>query len=294
MHFHGPVVRPPADADSVIIEITVGCTHNSCTFCNYYEGFPFWVAPLSQVEEDLQEAKIFRPNAKKIWASGGNPFALAPSLLIERADLIRKYFPEARILTYARIDDLKNKTIQDLREIHAHGISDLLIGIESGDDEALTFVNKGYTAADIVEGCGKLDAAGLPYRVIYLGGLLGEGKLVESAKKSARVWNEIHPYFMFAGTVSLLPGTPLYAQAKAGTYHEATEKERTEELRAFLSGLENRIVVDTRSPLSAVQILAQFPEEKEAALDTIDDVLSHFSDEKQQRLHQLRSRVTHI
>ncbi len=294
MHYNGPVVRPPSDADSLIIEVTVGCTHNSCTFCNYYEGYNFKVAPLSQVEADLKEAKRLRPNAKNIWASGGNPFALSPDKLVERGDLFRKYFPDAKVSTYARIDDLKRKSVEDIKRIKAHGFDDLLIGIETGDDEALEFVNKGYTSQDIVEGCQKLDAAGLPYRVIYLGGLLGAGKQVESAKKSAKVWNQIHPYFMFAASVSLLPGTKLYNQAKNGEFTETPEKERLEELRAFVDGLENDIVLDTRGPLNAAPFIAQLPRDKKEVLDYIDEVLAEFSDNKEQRIHQMRSKVTRI
>lgn len=77
MHFHGPIIRPQTDADSLFIEVTAGCSHNACTFCNFYKDTPFMVAPLSQIEEDLKEAKREWPNAKSIWASGGNPFVLS-------------------------------------------------------------------------------------------------------------------------------------------------------------------------------------------------------------------------
>ena len=81
MHYHGPIVRPQTDADSIFVKVTVGCTHNNCTFCNFYDGYPFRVAPLSQVEADLQEAAANFPHAKKVWASGGNPFALSVNKL---------------------------------------------------------------------------------------------------------------------------------------------------------------------------------------------------------------------
>lgn len=95
MHFHGPIVRPATDANSLFIEVTAGCSHNSCAFCNFYEGTPFWVAPLSQIEEDLQEAKENWPDARDIWASGGDPFVLSTEKQIAVWDLIRKYYPDA-------------------------------------------------------------------------------------------------------------------------------------------------------------------------------------------------------
>ena len=106
MHYNGPVIRPQTDADSVFIEVTVGCTHNSCTFCNFYDGYPFRVAPLEQVEADLQEAAEVYPHAKKVWASGGNPYALSTDKLAVLAKLFKKYLPEGRkkpnIFAYCR------------------------------------------------------------------------------------------------------------------------------------------------------------------------------------------------
>lgn len=118
MHYHGPIVRPQTDADSIFVEVTVGCTHNNCTFCNFYDGYPFRVAPLSQVEADLQEAAANFPHAKKVWASGGNPFALSVNKLATLAKLFKKYLPEAIISTYARVDDITSKSVDDLKTMN--------------------------------------------------------------------------------------------------------------------------------------------------------------------------------
>ena len=192
MHYNGPVIRPQTDADSVFIEVTVGCTHDSCTFCNFYDGYPFRVAPLEQVEADLKEAAQYNPHAKKVWASGGNPYALSTEKLAVLAKLFKKYLPEGRISTYARVDDLLRRSVEDMRYLKQLGFDDIVVGIESGDDEVLAHTKKGYTAADILEGCKKLEQAGVDYRVIYLGGLAGHGKAHKSAKKSAALLNQLH------------------------------------------------------------------------------------------------------
>lgn len=183
MEFHGPIIRPGTDADSVFIEVTAGCTHNGCTFCNFYRDTPFYVAPFEQIEKDLQEAKQAYPNAKKVWASGGKPFALSTEKLIALGKLISKYYPDAIVSTYARIDDIFQKTVEDLKAIHASGIDDVMIGIDSGDDAVLSFVNKGYIAKDIVTECQKLDEATFSYRMIYLGRLAGKGNLFKVLEK---------------------------------------------------------------------------------------------------------------
>lgn len=287
MIFHGPVIRPQTDADSVFIEVTAGCTHNSCSFCNFYKDTPFYVAPVEQVEKDLKEAKDAYPGAKKIWASGGNPFALSPDKLIRLGHLFKKYYPEAVVSTYARIDDLYRKSIADIKAIHDAGIDDIMIGIESGDDEVLSFVNKGYTAADIVRECQKLDAAGMPYRMIYLGGLAGKGKLVESAKKSAAVINQIHPYYMILTNVTIMPGTKLYQQRESGEFTESTEKERLMEIRELISDLRNPIVVDSGTASSSVYFVADLPKDREVLREQLDRYIASFS-EKDEELWQFR------
>lgn len=157
MHYTGPVIRPPYEAGSVMLEVTVGCTHDSCTFCTYYKGHPFRPTPLEQVRADLAEIARFRPGTDHIWAAGGDPFSMSTRRLLELADLVHEYLPGATISTYARVDSMRNKTVDDLRTLHDAGYTDIMIGIESGDDEVLAHVNKGYTAADVVEQCGKLD-----------------------------------------------------------------------------------------------------------------------------------------
>lgn len=293
MHFHGPIIRPQTDAYSLFIEVTAGCSHNACTFCNFYKDTPFMVAPLSQIEEDLKEAKQQWPDAKDIWASGGNPFVLSTEKQIAVWDLMKKYYPDTRISTYATISDFKNKTVDDIKRIKEHGLDEIMIGIETGDDEVLQFVNKGYTAQDILDSGRKMDEAGITYRMIYLGGLAGKGKLVKSAKKSAAIFNQIHPYYMMLTNVSVLPGTKLYKQMKDGLWTEATEKERIEEIHTLIKELQIPITINSGTSTSSVQFEVKLPEDKDEILGKLDYILDHFTDHMEQSLenwrHQMRS-----
>ena len=288
MHFHGPIIRPQTDAYSLFIEVTAGCSHNSCTFCNFYKDTPFMVAPLSQIEEDLKEAKRKWPDAKDIWASGGNPFVLSTDKQVAVWDLMRKYYPDARISTYAMISDFKRKSVEDIRRIKEHGLDEIMIGIETGDDEVLKYTNKGYTAQDIIEAGHKMGEAGITYRMIYLGGLTGRGKLVESAKKSAAIFNQIHPYNMMLTNVTVLPGTKLYSQMKAGEWVEATEKERVEEIRALISDLKIPITINSGTSASSVNFEVKLPEDKDKIIKELDGILENFDDEKEKRLERWR------
>ena len=288
MHFHGPIIRPQTDADSLFIEVTAGCSHNACTFCNFYKDTPFMVAPLSQIEEDLREAKREWPNAKSIWASGGNPFVLSTEKQIAVWDLMKKYYPDARISTYATISDFKQKSVEDIKKIKAHGLDEIMIGIETGDDDVLSFVNKGYTAQDILDAGKKMDEAGITYRMIYLGGLAGKGKLVESAKKSAQIFNQIHPYYMMLTNVSVLPGTKLYNQMQAGEWTEATEKERIEEIRTLIAELNIPITINSGTSTSSVRFEVTLPQEKEQILSELDKTIDQFDEQTEAALAQWR------
>lgn len=282
MIFEGPVIRPPADADSVFIEVTVGCSHNACTFCNFYDGYPFKVTPLAQVEESLKLSKEVFPHAPRVWASGGNPFCLSVEKLADIAKLIRRYYPEANIATYGTVNDFFNKSVEDIAYLHSLGINDIVLGIETAVDEVLKFVNKGYTQADILEQCKKIEAAGMDYRVIYLGGLGGKGKGVENAIETAGVLNQLHPRFMVLTSVSVLPGTKLYEQMMAEEFIEATERERIAEYRALIAHLENPIEIDAATAASALFFKGNLPEDKEYLLDKLDKVLEHMT--KQQEI----------
>lgn len=243
MHFNGPIVRPQTDADSLFIEVTVGCTHNSCAFCNFYDGYSFSIAPISQIREDLEEAKAKYPQVRKIWANGGNPYALSTDKLAEIGELIKEYYPESRISTYARVDDLTRKTPDEMRYLRRCGWEDLVIGFETGDDIALKYMNKGYTAADILEGCTRLEQAGVDYRMIFLGGLAGKGKCERSARVTADLLNKLHPYIMYLNSVSILSGTKLYEERAKGFFEEAGERELVLEFATLLEHMNNDIYI---------------------------------------------------
>lgn len=278
MHYNGPIVRPQTDADSVFIEVTVGCTHNKCSFCNFYKEYPFSVAPLEQIEADLMEARRRYPWAKKIWANGGNPYALSTDRLEAIAKLIKQYFPQSRISTYARVDDLTRKSVDEMKYLKKLGFEDLVVGFESGDDEVLRTVNKGYTAADILSGCKKLEQADVDYRMIFLGGLAGKGKCEESAEKTAALLNQLHPYLLYLNSVSILPGTKLYEDWKNGSFREAGEGELVRELISLLEHMENEIAVFAAPNTTPFSFFVNFRPNKRKLLahmrkflDSIDD-----------------------
>lgn len=160
MHFTGRTWRPPYEAHSVIIQATSGCTYNKCKFCTLYKNECFRMSPIEEFEEDLAEIKSYQPNARRIFWTGANPFAMSYENLKLRALTVRDYLIKCQTMAmFASIRDIKNKEVWQLRKLRAMGINGLSIGVESGDDETLALANKGYTSADILEQCRKLDEA---------------------------------------------------------------------------------------------------------------------------------------
>lgn len=294
MHYNGPIVRPPTDAYSVMLEVTVGCTHDQCKFCNFYKGYPFKVAPLSQIEADLKEVSAINPEARNVWAAGGNPYALSVEKLEKIAKLIRKYLPHARISTYARVTDFMNKSVSDIRYLKELGFEDILIGIESADDMPLAFMNKGYSGQDVLTQLKKVEEAGVDYRVIYLGGIAGKDQCEESARKTSEVLNQLHPYMIYLTSVAVLPDTPLYQDILENRFKEPSELERIKELRTLISCLNNDIYVFARSVSSAVDFTADLPEDKERVLKKLDDIIDSFTVEDEMYLQGRRSRIRSV
>lgn len=294
MHYNGPIVRPQTDAYSLFIEVTVGCTYDKCTFCNFYDGYPFRMASLSQIEEDLQEAQRVQPDAKEIWASGGNPYALATDKLAKIGNLFQQYFPQARVSTYARVDDLCRKSVAEMKYLKSLGFTDIVVGIESGDDDVLQRVQKGYTVADILEGCKKLEEAGVSYRIIYLGGLAGKGHGEETARRSAAIFNQLHPYLMYLTTVSVLPGTELYAERQRGEFVEQGEKERLTEFMTLLQDMKNDIRVFAAPNTTRFSFDIDLQPEKDRIIQRMQEIRDSLTEQDEIRIQAYRDAMVTV
>lgn len=197
MHFTGRTWRPPYEANSVIIQATSGCTYGKCRFCSLYKDECFRMSPMEEFEEDLAEIKSYQPYARRIFWTGANPFAMSYENLKLRALTVRDYLIKCQTMAmFASIRDIKSKEVWQLKKLRAMGINGLTIGTESGDDGTLELAGKGYTAADILEQCRKLDEAGIEYYFVYMTGLAGKGRGYWNAVNSAELFSRLNPYFI--------------------------------------------------------------------------------------------------
>ncbi len=230
MHYTGQVYRHPIEADTHLLEVTAGCSHNKCSFCTMYQETPFSVSPLAHVEEDLQELKSIGRPITRIFLVNGEPFVLPTAKLIKIGELIHSYFPEIETITcYASIKGLKNKTVEDLKKLRALGFNELHVGLESGYDPALAQMNKGFTAKEAYENIGKLAEAGIDWDAIIMTGVAGKGKGKIHIEQTAKLLNTYPPYLLSLMTTSVSSGTPLEKMRDTGAFIECTEREKIEE-----------------------------------------------------------------
>lgn len=239
MHYTGTVYRNPYKPPSPLLEITQGCSHNRCKFCNMYSAVKFKPSPIEWIKEDLAEIASLYPQTDRLQLLSADPFVLGFDRLNEICDLIHEYLPNIQVMTMAaRVDNVADKSVEELEILKSKGIIEVNLGVESGDDETLKRVNKGYTSKDILEQCRKLDEAGIDYWMTFLNGVGGAELSTQHALNSAEIFSQANPTVVGTGGLVLFEGTGLLAQYKKGKFHPLSEKGLMEELKLFIENLD--------------------------------------------------------
>ncbi len=238
MHFTDTVYRNPYWPTFPLLQITQGCTHNSCKFCTMYKDVPFRLQPMEWIEEDLKELAAVVPDARTIQLLSANPLCMTYDKLAPILEMINKYLPKMEyIYACTRVTDIRNKTVEQLKNLKDLGLLEISLGSESGDDWTLERVNKNCTAADIVEQCGKLTEAGIDFWLCFLNGVAGKEHSMDHAIHSAELFSQCKPMLVGTGGLVLFPGTPLLEEAERGEFTPLTEKEMLIELKVFVEHL---------------------------------------------------------
>ena len=216
MRYEGNVFRPPSEADSLLLQVTIGCSHNRCGFCAMYRDKEFRVRKLAEVLEDIGAARdYYGTDVRRAFLCDGDAMVLPAAHLLKVLTALEETFPDLqRVGIYANARDILKKDEDELRELVRHKLSVFYIGLESGSDRILAWIDKGATAAEMVEAVKKAQAAGMKSSVIYLLGLGGRKLWQENAIESARAVSQMNPNYLSALTVTVIPGTPLAESMK--------------------------------------------------------------------------------
>ncbi len=239
MHYTGEVYRHPMEGYTPLLEVTIGCSHNKCSFCTMYRKTPFKMSPIEHIKEDLAELKSHGSKIERIYLVNADPFVLSCDKLITIGNLIHEYLPEIKTITcYASIKNMMNKSVDDLKKLRALGFNQLHIGLETAYDPALKMMNKGFTNADAYEQLGKLKEAGFEYDALLMLGVAGRNAGIENTQSTIELLSTFKPYMVSIMPTSVTPGSELEEICDRGDYVELTELEMLREEIAFLKALD--------------------------------------------------------
>lgn len=226
MRYIGDIYRPPSEAYSLLVQVTIGCSHNKCTFCNMFKAKQFKVRKIEEVLEDLQWARDHYRKVERIFLCDGDALCLANHKLLTILSFIRDKFPECeRVTTYGRATDILRKSDEELRELKENGLEMVYIGAESGSQKVLDMVNKGETREQLIEGVQRLEAAGIMASVTFINGLAGPELWEEHAVETGTMISEMNASYVSLLTLMLEPPAPLLEDYRQGKFKLLTPEE---------------------------------------------------------------------
>jgi radical SAM superfamily enzyme YgiQ (UPF0313 family) len=278
VRYIGNIFRPPSEADSLLLQVTIGCSHNQCDFCAMYRDKQFRVRKLADIIQDIELAtEDYGPDVRRVFLCDGDAFVLSTGVLTAILDRLHECFPELqRVGIYANARDILAKTDEELALLHARRLDIVYLGLESGSDRILKDNHKGATAEQMVKAVNKAQSAGIKASVIYLLGLGGTELWQENALASAKTISQMNPAYLSALTVTVIPGTPLSDRMEAGKFTLPDPAAFLKELRLFLENTNVKATVFRSNHASNYLALAgRLPKDKARLIQEIDDALEH-------------------
>lgn len=289
MIYEGTVYRPPSEAESLIFQVSIGCSHNACTFCSMYKEKDFRIKPVDQIVEEIRSVKAVYPNPKRVFLADGNAMSLKTEDLESILTELRAAFPSlSRISAYCAPADALAKTEDQLMRLKELGLDLLYLGIESGADAILARVEKGVTAEAMVMAGRRIKASGIGLSVTVISGLGGEHHFREHALATAKVLSAVQPDYIGLLTLLLEPGTRLFEEARSGAFIPATPETILEETACLVAALElNGTVFRSNHASNYLPLSGTLPQDKERILATIAMAQSQKHVLRQERFRSL-------
>ncbi len=276
IRYEGSIYRPPSEADSLILQATIGCSYNRCTFCAMYREKKFRVRPLEELREEIAWARENLPGVRKVFLADGDALVAKASFLHQVLEELNRAFPGLRrVSAYASPQSIQVRTVEEMRNLKEAGLGLYYLGIESGDDAALAEMEKGVDAEEMIA-CGrKVGEAGVRLSTMILLGAGGRAGSRRHAEASAKVVNAIQPKFVSTLVMSPVPGTPLGDQDARGEFDRLTPVELAAELRTFLAGLElNGTIFRSNHASNYLALAGTLPKDKARMVAALDAVLN--------------------
>ncbi|MFP4036524.1 MAG: radical SAM protein [Desulfobacteraceae bacterium] len=275
MHYEGTCIRPPSEADSILLQVTLGCSHNKCTFCGTYKDKLFTIKDNDTILSDILFASKYMRRQDRVFLMDGDALIIPQKRLMWILDRIKEHLPWVRrVGAYANTKGIKLKSPEELRALRENGLVILYVGVETGDDEVLRAVRKGTDSQNLIAMGRKIKEAGIKLSVTVLLGIAGVERSLEHARATGRVLSEMDPDYVGALSLMLIPGTPLYEDYRRGKFVLPDQRGLLRELREMLAhtNLSSGLFFSNHAS-NYLPIKARLPKGKQDALDLIDAAL---------------------
>lgn len=294
MPIESPQHRPPYDMACPMLAIVTGCSHGKCHFCDIFTGVPFSAIPMERVMADIEGiAKTATALTKRIYLTGGNPFALPTHRLIEVFDAAEERIPTVRSYGgFCRIVDVAAKTDEELALLRSRGVDRIVLGAESGNDEALAFMEKGHTAADIIEQGRRLHEAGISFTFFYLAGMAGAGNGQRNALDSAKVFSEAAPECILVVTLTPTQHWPLAKDIARGLWTPPTEVEMAREIQTFVANLTCKTLVNCSHDTDIVRFEGMVPQSQAALGELMEHRIPMMNEKASRKMREALHKAT--
>ena len=275
MRYEGKLYRPPSEARSYILQATIGCSHNLCTYCDMYRDKSFRERDLDEVLEDISLAATMYPETNKAFVADGDSLVLGMDRWRVILPALADAFPRLRrVSCYATAGNVLEKNEDELRELREGGLSLLYIGPESGDPETLKRIVKGASFQDHVLAAERAHAVGMKLSVIFLLGAGGTDRSREHALASAQLITRMDPEYLSALTLTVIPGTPQARMMEMGRFNLPTVPDLLRELRTMVAeSRPSRALLRTNHASNYLPLEGRLPRDREKILSTIDAAL---------------------
>jgi radical SAM superfamily enzyme YgiQ (UPF0313 family) len=280
MNYQGVLIRPPSESNSLIFQVTLGCTDNRCIFCPAYKEKQFKIKDLNQIEKEIVNASKVYPDTRRIFLADGDAIAVPHEKLIRIFELILKHFPKlTRISIYGSIKSLDDKPVNGLIELKKRKLGTIYLGFETGDEEVYKFTKKHGTAEKNVETCLKVKEAGITVNTTVILGLGGKKLSWQHAVNTAKILNRAQPDQIAALTLMIAPNTALYKLAKEKKFEELNKFEYLQELKLLIENMDNfRCLFFSNHASNYYQINSRFPKDKPSILEGLNEVIQNKDD----------------
>ena len=271
-----PAIRPPAEAESFLLQVTLGCSANSCTFCGAYQGKPFRVKAMTDIQADIDWGSQYLPDTRRVCLLDGDALALNNARLIPILQQLNLAFPRLnRIASYANGYNITSRSTVELEELYQHKLRLLYIGLESGSQKVLDYCQKRSRVAEMIAAVRRAEESGIKSSVIVLLGLGGRENSGIHVRDTILALNEMQPRYLSFLSLMLIPGTELYQATQRGEFMELSPGELLQEMRDIIAGLELRKTVFRSDHASNyLPLEGRLPQDKERLLQVMDEAIS--------------------